>query len=325
MDTVENRKVALKLIPHGDDGATRMIVEAERRGAAIQKELHRLNPRVVEIYEYGDLDAYFFVAMEFVEGRTVADVLTADHIVDPCRAAVIALEICEQLAKFHSWESAVVHGDIKPSNILLSPNDTVRLLDFGIAEDSARGLQCYRAQLRQPELLFAGAAHAQRSGSAVGFVGAGSDALRNARRRAAVPGGRYAQAGRADSFEASAARVAGIVPGRTARRGHEVAGAGGGQALPVGDRVSGGLAALSGGQIDLGGSGAPSALESHRHSRSGPRGAAPCHADGPPQAVAQPATVGCGGVLRNRHAALDRRHRLAGRCGRRAPAQRPGR
>ena len=53
---------------------------------------------------------------------------------DPCRAAVIALEICEQLAKFHSWESAVVHGDIKPSNILLSPNDTVRLLDFGIAK-----------------------------------------------------------------------------------------------------------------------------------------------------------------------------------------------
>jgi hypothetical protein len=134
MDTVENRKVALKLIPLGDDGATRMIVEAERRGAAIQKELHRLNPLVVEIYEYGDLDAYFFVAMEFVEGRTVADVLTADHIVDPCRAAVIALEICEQLAKFHSWESAVVHGDIKPSNILLSPNDTVRLLDFGIAK-----------------------------------------------------------------------------------------------------------------------------------------------------------------------------------------------
>ena len=111
-----------------------MIVEAERRGAAIQKELHRLDPRVVEIYEYGDLDAYFFVAMEFVEGRTVADVLTADHIVDPCRAAAIALEICEQLAKFHSWESAVVHGDIKPSNILLSPNDTVRLLDFGIAK-----------------------------------------------------------------------------------------------------------------------------------------------------------------------------------------------
>jgi hypothetical protein len=133
-DTVNDRKVALKLVAHGDDRAMRLVVEAERRGAAIMKELHHLDPRMVEIYEYGDLDGYFFVAMEFIEGRTVADILAAEHAVDPYRAAVIALEICEQLAKFHSWESAVVHGDIKPSNIHLSFGDTVRLLDFGIAK-----------------------------------------------------------------------------------------------------------------------------------------------------------------------------------------------
>src|ERR1019366_4385450 len=130
----ENRKVALKLIAHGGDQASRLIMEAERRGAAIQQELHTSDPRMVAIYQYGDLDGYFFVAMQFVEGRTVADILAGDRVVDACRAAVIALEICEQLAKFHSWESAVVHGDIKPSNIHLSPNDTVRLLDFGIAK-----------------------------------------------------------------------------------------------------------------------------------------------------------------------------------------------
>ncbi len=89
---------------------------------------------MVEIYEYGDLDGYFFVAMQYVEGRTVADVLAADRVLDPCRAAVIALEICEQLMKFHGWESGVVHGDIKPSNIHLGCSDTVRLLDFGIAK-----------------------------------------------------------------------------------------------------------------------------------------------------------------------------------------------
>ncbi len=134
MDTVENRKVALKLIRHGEDRASQLVVEAERRGAAIQKELHSSDPRVVEIYEYGDLDGYFFVAMPFIEGRTVAEILAADHLVDPFRAAVIALEICEQLAKFHSWEPSVVHGDIKPSNIHLGAHDTVRLLDFGIAK-----------------------------------------------------------------------------------------------------------------------------------------------------------------------------------------------
>ena len=89
---------------------------------------------MVEIYETGDLDGYFFVAMQYVEGRDLAEVLDAEHTIDGIRAAAIALEICEQLTKFHTWQSAVVHGDIKPSNIHLGPNDTVRLLDFGIAK-----------------------------------------------------------------------------------------------------------------------------------------------------------------------------------------------
>jgi Protein kinase domain len=134
IDTVEGRNVALKLIPHSDDRTTKMMIEAERRGAAIQKELHDLDTRVVEIYAYGDLDGYFFVAMQFVQGRTVADILAAERVIEPSSAAVIALETCEQLAKFHACELPVVHGDIKPSNVQVGPNDTVRLLDFGIAK-----------------------------------------------------------------------------------------------------------------------------------------------------------------------------------------------
>src|SRR5882724_13149846 len=93
MDSVENRKVALKLVPIGDDPNTRLIVEAERRGAAIQQELRHLDPRVEEIYEYGDMEGYFFVAMQYVEGHSLAEILSSDHAIDPCRAAVIALEI----------------------------------------------------------------------------------------------------------------------------------------------------------------------------------------------------------------------------------------
>jgi len=134
IDTVENRKAALKLIKSDGDSVNQLVLEAERRGAAIQKELQSLDPRMIEIYDFGDADGYFFVAMEFVEGRNLAEVLAAESAVDPFRAAIIALEICEQLAKFHSWQSTVVHGDIKPSNIHLGHNDTVRLLDFGIAK-----------------------------------------------------------------------------------------------------------------------------------------------------------------------------------------------
>jgi eukaryotic-like serine/threonine-protein kinase len=134
IDTVENRQAALKLIKPDGDQVTLLVVEAERRGAALQRELHGLDPRMVEVYDFGDADGYFFVAMQYIEGRNLAEVLEAESAIDPTRAAVIALEICEQLAKFHSRQWAVVHGDIKPSNIHLSPNDTVRLLDFGIAK-----------------------------------------------------------------------------------------------------------------------------------------------------------------------------------------------
>jgi hypothetical protein len=134
IDTTENRRTALKLVKCGGDAANQLVLEAERRGAAIQKEMGALDPRVVEIYDFGEADGYFYVAMQYVEGRNLAEVLEAETAIDPIRAAAIALELCEQLVKFHSWRLAVVHGDIKPSNIHLGPNDTVRLLDFGIAK-----------------------------------------------------------------------------------------------------------------------------------------------------------------------------------------------
>src|SRR5689334_362779 len=105
-DTTHHRRVALKLVQCDGDAATRLILEAERRGAAIQKELHDVDSRMVEIYEYGEIDGYFFVAMQYVEGRNLAEVLACDRVVDSARAAIIALEVCEQLAKFHSWQSA---------------------------------------------------------------------------------------------------------------------------------------------------------------------------------------------------------------------------
>jgi serine/threonine protein kinase len=140
MDTRENRQAALKLIKAGPDATSRLVREAERRGAAIQQSLRALDPRVIEVYDYGDLDGYFFVAMQYVEGRNLAEALARDGRMSALRAARIALEICGQLEKFHTFQpeggvaTSVVHGDIKPSNIHLGLNETVRLLDFGIAK-----------------------------------------------------------------------------------------------------------------------------------------------------------------------------------------------
>lgn len=140
-DTNANRHAVLKIVEESSDPLTQLILAAERRGAAIQKQLHEADSRVIEIYEYGELDGYFFVSMQYIEGRNVAEILKQEKRLEPARAAKLAQEILSQLDQLHSFQAeidgdrrAVVHGDIKPSNIQIGNDDEVRLLDFGIAK-----------------------------------------------------------------------------------------------------------------------------------------------------------------------------------------------
>jgi serine/threonine protein kinase len=140
-DTSANRHAVLKIIEESPDPLTQLILEAERRGADLQKQLHDADSRVIEVYDYGSLDGFFFVSMQYIEGRTVAEILKQEGRIEPARAARFAVEILSQLDKLHSFQAtidgqrrSVVHGDIKPSNIQIGANDEVRLLDFGIAK-----------------------------------------------------------------------------------------------------------------------------------------------------------------------------------------------
>ena len=140
-DTSANRHAVLKIVEESPDALTQLILEAERRGADLQKQLHDADARVIELYEYGHLDGFFFVSMQYIEGRTVAEILKQEGRIEPQRAARFAVEILSQLDKLHSFQAtidgqrrSVVHGDIKPSNIQIGSNDEVRLLDFGIAK-----------------------------------------------------------------------------------------------------------------------------------------------------------------------------------------------
>jgi serine/threonine protein kinase len=141
LDTEANRRVVLKIVEHSPDPYTQLVMDAERRGAAIQSQLHSLDSRIVQIYDYGEENGCFYVAMEYVEGTNLTDILRAEHRLAPKRAARYAVEICNQLQTLHSFQAdidgkkrAVVHGDIKPCNIQIGLNDEVRLLDFGIAK-----------------------------------------------------------------------------------------------------------------------------------------------------------------------------------------------
>jgi eukaryotic-like serine/threonine-protein kinase len=141
LDPTEDRRAVLKIIEQSTDPWTQIVLEAERRGTLIQKQLHDADARFLEIYDAGELNGCYFVAMQYVEGRSVAETLHAEKRIDPLLSARYAMEVGNQLARLHSFEieidgrkRAVVHGDIKPSNIQISPDGAVRLLDFGISK-----------------------------------------------------------------------------------------------------------------------------------------------------------------------------------------------
>jgi len=140
-DADSSRYAVLKIVEESGDAWTQLVLEAERRGAELQRQLRQADSRVIEIYEYGEKDGYFFIAMQYIEGRTVAQIINEEKRIEPARAARFASEILSQLAKLHSFTAeidgqrrSVVHGDIKPSNIQIGGDDEVRLLDFGIAK-----------------------------------------------------------------------------------------------------------------------------------------------------------------------------------------------
>jgi serine/threonine protein kinase len=140
-DTRGRYVVALKLIEYSADSDIRETIEAERRGATLQARLADIDSHVVRIYDCGEIDHYFFVAMEYVPGQDLSELLRAGPL-PPKRACAIALEVCETLHHAHSLEvviggkpyHGIVHGDIKPKNIRVDGMGRVRVLDFGIAK-----------------------------------------------------------------------------------------------------------------------------------------------------------------------------------------------
>lgn len=151
------RTVVLKIIEHANDESVRLAIEAESRGARIQQQLRKRSPQILEVYETGEQDGCFFVALEYFPGGTLAEILKAERQLSPKRAAGYAIAVCRQLRTLHGFtgdaggqKTAIVHGDIKPSNIQIGVRDELRLLDFGIAKFIRPGHDLTRHQLGSP-------------------------------------------------------------------------------------------------------------------------------------------------------------------------------
>ena len=123
-----NRHVALKaLFP--EFAREPSFVERFRREAQAAANLN--HPNIVGIYDWGQESGTYFIVMEYVEGRSLRELMRDEAPIDPGRAADITAEIASALAFAH--RSGVVHRDVKPGNVLITPQGHVKVTDFGIA------------------------------------------------------------------------------------------------------------------------------------------------------------------------------------------------
>lgn len=140
-DSRDGRPVALKLVPTGPDPDTQEVLEAERWGAKLQEQFCQISQNVPFVYDHGIEGGYFYIAMEYLDGRNLSEILAAGALA-PDRAVGIAIQLCRFLEAAHGFESTIdghdlrslLHGDLKPRNIRVRWADKVKILDFGIAK-----------------------------------------------------------------------------------------------------------------------------------------------------------------------------------------------
>ena len=127
-DLLLDRPVAIKVL-FPEFAVDPNFVERFRREAQSAANLN--HPNIVGVYDWGQYANTYFMAMEYVQGRTLADILRANGHVNSQQAAEIGSEIAAALGFAH--RNGVVHRDIKPANILIGANGQVKVADFGIA------------------------------------------------------------------------------------------------------------------------------------------------------------------------------------------------
>src|SRR5436305_3121771 len=126
------RKIALKLL-HRRFAEDPDFVERFRREAQAAAGLQ--HPNVVGVYDRGGYDGTYYIAMEYVPGRTLKQLIRDEAPLDPVRAIDITMQVLKAARFAH--RHGVIHRDLKPQNVIVGESDQAKVTDFGIARAGA--------------------------------------------------------------------------------------------------------------------------------------------------------------------------------------------
>jgi serine/threonine-protein kinase len=123
-----NRTVAIKILPKRFSENPEYVERFYKEGQAAGKLNHQ---NIVQAIDVGEAGGYHYFVMEYVEGKTISDDLVAGNIFEESEALDIIIQVAKALA--HAHACSLIHRDVKPKNIMINTNGTVKLADMGLA------------------------------------------------------------------------------------------------------------------------------------------------------------------------------------------------
>ena len=127
-DEILGRPVAVKVLSESLAAGERAVRRFEREARASAR---LSGPHIAAVYDFGRSEELPYIVMELVPGETLADRLAREGPLPPQEAARIATRVAEALEEAHA--AGIVHRDVKPGNVMLTPAGDVKVMDFGIA------------------------------------------------------------------------------------------------------------------------------------------------------------------------------------------------